>query len=51
MWTDENGNTVKVADGAMVQFLPEVDEFSIRCMAFSDFMGFSGDKTVEIMPT
>lgn len=50
-WTDEEGKLVKVADGALMDFMPEVDSMSVRCMAFTDFMGFAGAKKTEIMPT
>lgn len=51
IWKNEEGNPVKVADGALQDFMPEVDQFSVRCMAFSDAIGISGKSQTEIMPT
>lgn len=50
-WTNEQGQYVQIADGAFTDFMPEVDEFSVKVKPFSDGLNLFGKSVPDVTPT
>merc|ERR1712232_327181 len=49
--TTEDGQRVKVADGALTQFLPVIDDTTITVKPFSDFLNLLSGGDADVVPT